>query len=129
MNLRLEENMPIYAQIMRSIKQAIASGELHQGEKIKPVRELAIEFGVNPNTMQRAMTELEREGVLFSERTAGRYVTKDMELISAIRRDMAYDATESYIAAMRALGYSEEEIKSFFSLTLGAVKNTNLMSG
>lgn len=129
MNLMLEESMPIYAQIMRSIKQAIASGELKYGEKIKPVRELAIEFGVNPNTMQRALAELEREGVLFSERTTGRYVTKELGLVDSIRKEMAAEATSAYITNMTALGYTEEEIKSFFSETLSAVKNTNLKLG
>ena len=71
MDKKLSENMPIYVQIMNSVKEAIAAGEISPSERIPSVRELAQDFEVNPNTMQRALNELEREGLLVSERTAG----------------------------------------------------------
>ena len=74
MDKKLKENMPIYVQIMNRVREAIAAGELKPGDKIASVRDLAADFEVNPNTMQRALTELEREGLLLSERTQGRYV-------------------------------------------------------
>ena len=77
MDKALNENLPIYMQIMDRIRAAIVSGELRPGAKVATVRELAEDFGVNPNTMQRALSELEREGLLISERTSGRFVTHD----------------------------------------------------
>ena len=71
MDKKLKENMPIYVQIMNRVREAIAAGELKPGDKIASVRDLAADFEVNPNTMQRALTELEREGLLLSERTQG----------------------------------------------------------
>lgn len=96
MDKRLEENMPIYVQIMNKVREAIASGELSPGDRIASVRELASEFEVNPNTMQRALTELEREGLLISERTMGRFVTKDRELISELRKKAAIEAADTF---------------------------------
>ena len=86
MDKQLQENMPIYMQIMQKVREAIASGELAPGVRVASVRELAGAFAVNPNTMQRALNELEREGLLVSERTSGRFVTKDTR---ADRRDAA----------------------------------------
>ena len=89
MDKNLQENMPIYMQIMNNVREAIASGELAPGERVASVRELAGEFEVNPNTMQRALNELEREGLLVSERTSGRFVTKDAVLIGELKKRMA----------------------------------------
>lgn len=84
MDKKLKENMPIYVQIMNRVREAIAAGELKPGDKIASVRDLAADFEVNPNTMQRALTELEREGLLLSERTQGRYVTSDAKAIGEL---------------------------------------------
>ena len=81
MDKKLEDNMPIYVQIMNRVREAIAAGELRPGDRVPSVREMAQQFEVNPNTMQRALNELEREGLLESERTAGRFVTEDKALI------------------------------------------------
>ena len=72
--------IPIYLQIIEKIKAKIISGEWRAGDRVPPVRELSLSFGVNPNTMQRSLSELEREGLLYSERTAGRFVTADENL-------------------------------------------------
>ena len=85
MDRSLEDNMPIYMQIMNRIRDAIASGELAAGDKVPSVREFASEFEVNPNTMQRALMELEREGILVSERAIGRFVTDDRSRIDAMQ--------------------------------------------
>lgn len=82
MSWNFDEKSPIYAQIAQHIKMQIVSQEIKSGDQLPTVREYAENAGVNPNTMQRAFTELEREGMVYSQRTAGRYVTDDQELIS-----------------------------------------------
>ena len=114
MDKKLKENMPIYVQIMNRVREAIASGELKPGDKIASVRDLAADFEVNPNTMQRALTELEREGLLLSERTQGRYVTSDAKAIGELRKDIARQAADSFRREMAALGFNEEEMMDFF---------------
>ena len=114
MDRSLEDNMPIYMQIMNSIRDAIASGELAAGDKVPSVREFASEFEVNPNTMQRALMELEREGILVSERAIGRFVTDDRSRIDAMRREAGSRAADAFIRQMANLGFSEEEMLDFF---------------
>jgi len=111
--IKFNESMPIYLQLMDKIKQDIISGQLEPGAKIHSVRELASKFGVNPNTMQKAFAELEREEILHAERTAGRFVTKNKLLIESIRYKEARRITESFIKQMKSLGYTEEEIIEF----------------
>ena len=114
MDKKLKENMPIYVQIMNRVREAIAAGELKPGDKIASVRDLAADYEVNPNTMQRALTELEREGLLLSERTQGRYVTSDAKAIEELRKDIARQAADSFRREMAALGFNEEEMMDFF---------------
>ncbi len=114
MDYKLDDNMPIYIQIMQKVRDAIASGEWKPGSKIPSVRELAGAFEVNPNTMQRAMLELEREGLLVSERTAGRFVTEDKALIKGLKKDVAIAAADAFRNAMLELGYTPEEMIEFF---------------
>ena len=75
MNWQFSNDAPIYAQLIRQIRAGIVSGAFSPGERLPSVRDLAMEAGVNPNTMQRALTELERDGLVYSQRTSGRYVT------------------------------------------------------
>lgn len=114
MDTRLADNKPIYMQIMDTVKAGIASGELQPGQRILSVRDMAKEFEVNPNTMQRALNELERENVLISERTSGRYVTEDRKLIEEMRYEMAREAVEKFKNDMKVLGFTSGEIKDFF---------------
>ena len=114
MDKKLSENMPIYVQIMNSVKEAIAAGEISPSERIPSVRELAQDFEVNPNTMQRALNELEREGLLVSERTAGRFVTDDTELIEELKNEMAARTADRFRKEMGALGFSDDEMIDFF---------------
>lgn len=102
--------MPIYTQIVAEFKRRIFSRELLPGGKVLPVRELALEMGVNPNTLQRAMSELEREGLLYTERTAGRFVTTDSELIATLREELIATVVEGFWKELNALGCSAEEI-------------------
>ena len=110
MEWRLAADAPIYSQLAEQMRLRIVSGEYAPGERLPPVRELALSAGVNPNTMQRAMTELEREGLVFPQRTAGRFVTEDAELIAQARREIARVKAEAFLEAMRSLGYTSGEI-------------------
>lgn len=114
MDKNLQENMPIYVQIMNKVRESIASGELAPGERVPAIRELAAEFEVNPNTMQRALTELEREGLLLSRRTSGRFVTEDAEKIRCLKTELAEDAADKFKSEMARLGFTEQEIIDFF---------------
>lgn len=114
MDKKLEDNMPIYVQIMNRVREAIAAGELRPGDRVPSVREMAQQFEVNPNTMQRALNELEREGLLESERTAGRFVTEDKALIGKLKKEMAETTVDAFRREMAALGFSDEEMLAFF---------------
>ena len=101
---------PIYSQLIEQIKVGIVSGVFPPGERLPSVRDLATEAGVNPNTMQRALTELERDGLVYSQRTAGRFVTEDETMIQAAKRGLAQRHVKSFIEAMSRLGFRQEEI-------------------
>jgi DNA-binding transcriptional regulator YhcF (GntR family) len=103
-------NLPIYLQIMQELKTRMASGELSKGERLLSVREFAAAFSVNPNTMQKALTELERERLVYSERTAGRFVTTDQREIDKAREQMANEYLQSFFGRMRAIGYDKAGI-------------------
>ena len=112
MQWQFSNEMPIYSQLVEQIKIGIVSGMFPPGERLPSVRDLATEAGVNPNTMQRAMTELERDGLVYSQRTAGRFVTEDHAVIQAAKRDLAQRHIHAFLAAMLRLGYRREEIIS-----------------
>ena len=112
MQWQFSNEMPIYSQLVEQIKIGIVSGMFPPGERLPSVRDLATEAGVNPNTMQRAMTELERDGLVYSHRTAGRFVTEDHAVIQAAKRDLAQRHIHAFLAAMLRLGYGREEIIS-----------------
>lgn len=112
MDWSFNNDTPIYSQLVDKIKLSIVSGQLPPGEKMSTVRELASEAKVNPNTMQRAFQELEREGLVFSQRSNGRFVTEDMEVIMEAKRAMAQEYIRSFIETMEKLGYKGEEIIS-----------------
>ena len=101
---------PIYTQLMEQIKVGIVTGAFPRGERLPSVRDLATEAGVNPNTMQRAMTELERDGLVYSQRTAGRFVTEDETMIQQVKRDLAKRHLQAFLEAMTRLGFRREEM-------------------
>ena len=101
---------PIYAQLMEQIKVAIVTGVYPAGTRLPSVRDMAAEAGVNPNTLQRAFTELEREGLVYSQRTAGRSVTENAAVIDEAKLQLARRHIQAFRSAMAALGYEEEAI-------------------
>ena len=101
---------PIYLQIMDELKLKIASGAIKTGDRLPAVRELAVEAGVNPNTMQKALSELEREGILYSQRTSGRFVSSSSEVEKSLKRELSSKYIDSYIAGMTSLGYENSEM-------------------
>ena len=106
----LDKNRPIYLQLVETLQSRIVSGAYPPGAKIDSVRDLAAEAAVNPNTMQRALAELEQSGLLRAERTAGRFVTEDKELIAAVRRQLARDRVEAFVQSRAVLGYRRSEL-------------------
>ena len=105
----LDNNRPIYLQLVERIQMDIVSGVYHAGDKLPSVRELAADAAVNPNTMQKAFTELERSGLVYPQRTNGRYITEDQERISRVREELARECTQSYLSNIRRLGYEREQ--------------------
>lgn len=100
---------PIYLQLVDQFKHRIISGELKAGSKLESVRDLAMSFEVNPNTMQRALSELERDHLVYTERTAGRFITQDKELIVKMREEVAQEIIETFIQQMKSIGFSNQE--------------------
>lgn len=109
-SVKFNQSIPIYLQLIRDLKLQIVSGQLATGEKIASVRELAMQYEVNPNTMQKALSELERDQLLFTQRTAGRFVTEDKALIGQLRQDLAKAQVDELVQNMLSMGYSQEEI-------------------
>ncbi len=107
-----ENDQPIYTQLVDQIKFAIVSGELPPGARMPAVRELALEAGVNPNTMQRALQQLEREALVYAQRSAGRFVTEDTAVIGRVREALAAEKVRRFREAMLALGCTEEEMRT-----------------
>jgi DNA-binding transcriptional regulator YhcF (GntR family) len=105
---------PIYLQLMDEIKGQIAAGHLAPGAKIDSIRELAAFYAVNPNTVQRALSELEREGLLSTKRASGKTVTEDEARIGDLRSGMASARIETLLSAMEALGFGDGEIRELF---------------
>ncbi|HEK9097323.1 TPA: GntR family transcriptional regulator [Streptococcus equi subsp. zooepidemicus] len=110
MSWKFDEKSPIYAQIAQHVMLQIISQEIKSGDQLPTVREYAEIAGVNPNTMQRAFTELEREGMVYSQRTAGRFVTDNQELIARKRRELAINELKSFINNMIKMGFERSEI-------------------
>ena len=104
------EDLPIYSQLVERIKLGIVSGELPPGSRLSSVRDLAMEAGVNTNTMQRALQELEREGLVYSQRTSGRFVTEEISMIEECKKALARTQLESFLKAMKELGFDRDKI-------------------
>ena len=100
---------PIYAQLVERLKAKILAGIYPPGGHLDSVRDLAAAAGVNPNTMQRALAQLENEGLVRTERTAGRYVTEDRALIEQLRAEAARNLTAEFLEKMRGIGYGLEQ--------------------
>ncbi len=112
MEWQLDTNAPIYSQLVNCMTLGIASGGYKSGERLPAVRELAVDAGVNPNTMQRALQELERSGLVYSQRTAGRFVTEDKAVIDKARKELAEENIKKFLDSMSRLGFMRDEIVS-----------------
>ena len=119
MKWQFSNDAPIYAQLIEQIKGGIVSGAFPPGERLPSVRDLATEAGVNPNTMQRALAELERDGLVYSQRTAGRFVTEDKTMIETAKRSLAERHVKTFLAAMLRLGFQREEIMTLLRQETG----------
>lgn len=108
MEWELKSDRPIYTQLLEELKRRIVSGHYRPGEKLLPVRELAQEAKVNPNTMQKALSELERQDLVFAVRTTGRYITENVSLIEDAKKEFAHSHVETYYKEMSALGYDKD---------------------
>lgn len=109
-------NLPIYLQIIEKIKQKIITKNWRAGSRIPSVRELAVYFGVNPNTMQRALADLEEDGLLFTERTAGRFVTDDPEKIERLREETEERYIREFLTQMQDMGFTKAHVAEKFKL-------------
>ena len=110
MDWKLTDGRPIWQQLTEQITLRILKGEYPPGGRLPAVRDLAVQAGVNPNTMQRALAELERDGLVYSQRTAGRFVTEDQAMIASAKRSLAERHIQAFLEAMTHLGYGREEI-------------------
>lgn len=111
-----DNSIPIYLQIIQEMKRRIIRKELTPGERLASVRDLAKEAGVNPNTMQKALSELEVEGLLETERTTGRFVTSDQKLIASLREAYLKERLQPFLEELQSLGLSEEELMTLIKL-------------
>ena len=105
----LDDTRPIYLQLEDIIKSKIIAGIYRPGQKLPSVRELAAEAAVNPNTMQKALAELERSGLVYTQRTSGRYITEDTAIMQNLKHQLAHDLIYQFLEAMAHLGYTREE--------------------
>ncbi len=110
MSFQFNNKLPIYIQLMHEIKKQIVSGKLVPGQQVPTVRDMASTYGVNPNTVQRALQELETEGILKSEATTGRFIQCSDDKISELRYSMAKSEVSSYHKNMNDLGFSNQQI-------------------
>ena len=109
MGERFDTSRPIYAQIVERLKAKILAGVYPPGGHLDSVRDLAAAAGVNPNTMQRALAQLEAEGLVRTERTNGRFVTEDTELIEQLRAEAARNMAAEFLEKMRSIGYTPQQ--------------------
>ena len=111
MEWKFSDDVPIYLQIIEMMKIDIVSGKYKSGDRLPAVRDLAMETGVNPNTVQRAYTELERQGLVQSERTSGRFVSIDEKKIEELRKDVADEYIRDLYTKLRKLGMDDKKIR------------------
>lgn len=109
MNWHIANDRPIYLQLTEQITQRIVSGVYPPASRLPSVRDLAAEAGVNPNTMQRALADMERDGLVITNRTAGRIITEDTAMINKVREELAAARIAEFLQGMETLGFSAKE--------------------
>ena len=122
MSWTIDNNKPVYIQLVEQLKSKIISGEFKAGEKIDSVRSLAEDAQVNPNTMQKALVELERQELVFTKRTSGRFVTDNEERIKYMREEVANEEIKNLKINLERLGFTKEEI---VNLVISNIKEDN----
>lgn len=105
----LDNDRPIYLQLMERIQQDIIAGVYKPGDKLPSVRDLALDASVNPNTMQKALSELERSGLVYSQRTSGRFITEDETMLRNMKLELASEHIRQFFEKMKQLGFQDEE--------------------
>lgn len=118
MDWNFESDRPIYIQLVEKMKIAIISGKYKPGDRLPSVRDFAIEIKANPNTVQRAYSELEEDGLVITQRTNGKFVTEDRNLIKKMREEIAKQNLEKFIDNMTQLGFTEDEIREYLKLNI-----------
>ena len=119
----LDDSRPIYLQLMERIQHDIISGVYQPGDKLPSVRDLALDAAVNPNTMQKALSELERSGLVYSHRASGRFITDDSSLLKKIKTDLAQEYISGFLGQMRHLGLDDSETLEMIKQSLGGENN------
>lgn len=122
MSWDLKSDRPIYLQLIEQIEIKICSGVFEPGSKLPSVRELAQEAAVNPNTMQKALSILEENGLLYTNRTSGRFITEDAKMIQQAKHKLAQDQISEFIEKMKSLGFDKTETLSIISSMLEEAK-------
>ena len=117
----LDNDRPIYLQLMERIQQDIISGIYKPGDRLPSVRDLAVEAAVNPNTMQKALSELERSGLVYSQRTSGRFITEDTQLLDEMKTSLASELILQFLEKMKQLGFQKEETAALIQKALKEV--------
>ena len=125
MKWQIDSDRPVYKQLIEQTEQAIVSGIFSPGERLPSVRDLAAEAGVNPNTMQRALAQLETEGLVRTERTAGRYVTEDTALIDTLRLATAQTMAADFLERMRDIGFAPSQTAAILTEAAQAKEKEN----
>ena len=113
MDWTFRSDQPIYLQLQQHLSEAIVNGSYTPGQRMPSVRDIALDAGVNPNTVQRALAELERDGLVFSQRTSGRFVTDDPERIRQAKESMAKEMVNEFLKAMGKIGMSRRDAIAF----------------
>ena len=119
----LDSSRPIYLQIIERVQMDIITGRYQPRDKLPSGRDLAQEAAVNPNTMQKALSELERSGLIYSQRTSGRFITEDKELIHQMKKELAAAEVSAFVAHMKQLGITPEEIRQLLAETIEEEEN------
>ena len=109
MDFTFDNNIPIYIQLLEYMKIYLISGTFKCGDKLPSVREFSTTFKVNPNTMQKALSELENMNLIYTERTNGKYVTKDQKLIDKLKDEYAITLAKSYLKGMKRIGLGKAD--------------------
>ena len=119
---QFRNDAPIYTQLVAQIKLRIVAGTFQPGQRRPAVRDFAVEAGVNPNTMQRALSDLEREGLVFTQRTSGRFITEDQTMIEQMKANLAHEQITDFIKGMQQIGFDLDELVAMVEKTAKEMK-------